>query len=92
MTTCQTCNELPEHDPNLIRKCKIIKSGQKQCQYKCKNKQKIKNINRTLGYVRCKCWPSDTDNRCHWRLFGSNMAVDKVFTKNDLQAKNFETL
>ena len=31
-----------------------------------------------MGFVVCKCWPNDTDNLCHWRLYGNNMAVDKA--------------
>ena len=46
--------------------------------YRCLNKQKIKTINRKMGFVVCKCWPNDTDNLCHWRLYGNNMAVDKA--------------
>ena len=67
----------------MTKKCKILKSGLKQCMYRCLNKQKIKTINRKQGFVVCKCWPNDKDKLCHWRLFGNNMAVDKEgFFKN----------
>ena len=62
----------------MTKKCKILKSGLKQCMYRCLNKQKIKTINRKIGFVVCKCWPNDKDNLCHWRLYGNNMAVDKA--------------
>ena len=62
----------------MTKKCKILKSGLKQCMYRCVNKQKIKTINRKIGFVVCKCWPNDKDNLCHWRLYGNNMAVDKA--------------
>ena len=74
-TSFEPKSETPE---GMTKKCKILKSGLKQCMYRCLNKQKIKTINRKNGFVVCKCWPNDTDNMCHWRLFGNNMAVDKA--------------
>ena len=78
MTSCETCGELPLHDNSELQKhCKILKSGLKQCSYRCRNKQKIKTVNRRIAFAVCKCWPSDKNSQCHWRMYGNNMALDK---------------
>ena len=77
LTTCETCRKLPETHVDLTKRCKTLRSGRLQCQIKCKNKQKIEQVNRNVAYVTCKCTAEDTEHTCHWRLVGTNQAVDK---------------
>ena len=45
------------------------------------NKQKFEMLIEKSPML-CKCWPTDQNETCHWRLFGNNMALDKTSSIN----------
>ena len=41
LSACQTCSSIPETPEGITKKCKTLKSGLKQCMYRCVNKERF---------------------------------------------------